>query len=373
METTRPGAEPRDPVCWCGEKDLHSYSQEYMHCKRCGTLVSRVGLTTDEIVVRDDPGDFYGKDYWLGHQVKDLGNPDIFHRARADLPERCLYWLRTLLNYHLPPGRVLEIGCGHGGFVAMLCSIGFEGLGLEMSPWVVEFAKKTFRVPMIQGPIEGQQLEESSFDAIVLHDVVEHLPDPLDTLGRCARLLRPDGVLLVQMPNYPEELSYRQLQSRNDRFLLHMDGKARQHLNLFSLRATRHLCDRLGFASLEFVPAIFDYDQYFVACRAPLKRFGLGDRTDALTATPGGRLIQALMDLASEHEACEADRAERLKVINHLDAAVRATRAERDALSEENRRLRASLGMLPYRTVRWLARRLPDGVRQSLRRLTRAG
>jgi 2-polyprenyl-3-methyl-5-hydroxy-6-metoxy-1,4-benzoquinol methylase len=366
MEATRP------PVCWCGETNLQPYSPEYAYCKTCGTLVSRVGLTAEEIVVHDDPQAFYGKDYWLGHQVKDLGNPDIFHRARADLPERCLHWLRTLLNYQLPPGRVLEIGCAHGGFVAMLRAIGFDGIGLEMSPWVVEFAKKTFGVPMLQGPIEDQKLESSTFDAIVLNDVVEHLPDPLATLGFCARLLRPNGILVVQMPSYTEGVSYGQLKKCNARFLQHMDGKARQHLNLFSPRATRHLCDRLGFGPLEFVPAIFDYDQYFVASRGPLKRHGPEARADALTSSAGGRLVLAIMDVVSEQEVCEADRAERLKVIHQLDAACRALEAERDALRAENRRLSRSLGLLPYRTARWLARRLPGGVQQSLRRLTRA-
>jgi len=167
---------------------LPAFSPEYALCASCGTLVSRVGLTAEEIVVHDDPQAFYGKDYWLGHQVKDLGNPDIFQRARADMPERCLYWLRTLLRYQLPPGRVLEIGCAHGGFVALLRAIRFDGIGLEMSPWVVEFARRTFGIPMLQGPIEEQQLAEQSFDAIVLNDVVEHLVDPVASLGFCAQI-----------------------------------------------------------------------------------------------------------------------------------------------------------------------------------------
>src|SRR5919205_1109942 len=100
----------QEVACWCGRRDLAAYSPEYALCP-CGTLVSLVGLTAEEVVVRDDADAFYGKDYWLGHQVEDLGNPDIFRRARADLPERCLYWLRTLLRYKLPPGRVLELGC----------------------------------------------------------------------------------------------------------------------------------------------------------------------------------------------------------------------------------------------------------------------
>ena len=128
-------------------------------------------------------------------------------------------------------------------------------------------------------------------------------------------------ILLVQMPSYPEGVSYEQLRARRDRFLEHMDGKARQHLNLFSPRAAERLFAQLGFTALDFVPAIFDYDLYLVASRQALKHHDSEAQAAALTATPGGRLGLALIDLAAQHEVCEADRAERLKVIHCLDAA----------------------------------------------------
>ncbi|MGQ9532551.1 MAG: class I SAM-dependent methyltransferase, partial [Desulfotomaculales bacterium] len=118
-------------------------------------------------------------------------------RARTDLPERCLYWLRTLLKYKLPPGRVLELGCGHGGFVALLRWAGFEAIGLELSPWVVGFARQTFGIPTLLGPVENQVIEPSSLEAIVLMDVLEHLPNPLSTLRHCLELLKQDGIFVI--------------------------------------------------------------------------------------------------------------------------------------------------------------------------------
>src|SRR4051794_28008156 len=96
-------------VCWCGSRDLPSYSPEYRECRACGTLVSSGGLTPQEIVVVDDDHDFYGKTYWLGHQTAELGLPDIVRRARADLPERCMHWLRALLRCKHPPARILDV------------------------------------------------------------------------------------------------------------------------------------------------------------------------------------------------------------------------------------------------------------------------
>jgi 2-polyprenyl-3-methyl-5-hydroxy-6-metoxy-1,4-benzoquinol methylase len=308
--------------CWCGEASLASFSPDYLECRACGTLVSRVGLTMDEVAVTDDDCDFYGKTYWLGHQTDQLGLPDISQRARADLPERCMHWLRTMLRYKPPPARVLEVGCSHGGFVALLRSLGYDATGLELSPWVVEFARRTFDVPMLLGPVEDQDLPDRSFDAIVLNDVVEHLLEPMATLQRCSSLLKDDGVLVIQMPSYPEGQTYDDLLTRQHRFLLVMDGQSRQHLHLFSRRAAERLFDRLGFPEREFLAPLFDYDMYLVASRQPLMPNGVEQLATPLATSPSGRMTLAWVDLLMRFEVCEEDRAARLKIIHDLQGQV---------------------------------------------------
>lgn len=311
-------------VCWCGNSELKPYGPEYASCSSCGTLVSSVGLEAEQIPVKDDDEAFYGKNYWLGHQVDDLGYTDIHQRARADLPERCMHWLQTLLRYKLPPARVLEVGCAHGGFVALMRSVGYDATGLELSPWVVDFARQTFAVPVLQGPIEEQKQSGELFDAIVLNDVVEHLPDPVGTLGECARRLKKDGILVIQMPCYPEGTSYQELLARHDRFLEQLKGK--QHLNLFSRRAAKQLFEKLGFSELEFPRAIFDhYDMYLVASRSPLQKQDIRSLVPAMTSTPAGRVSLAWLELLMRHDECEVDRAARLGVIHRLESAFHAT------------------------------------------------
>jgi SAM-dependent methyltransferase len=323
MEEARVSTKADAPVCWCGEADLLPFSPEYVACAACGTLVARSGLRADEIVVRDDDRAFYGKDYWLGHQTRDLGNTDILTRVRADLPERCMHWLRTLLRYKLPPAQVLDVGCAHGGFVALLRWAGYEATGLELSPWVVEFARQTFGVPILLGPIENQALPEQSLDAIVLNDVVEHLPDPLATLSHCARLLKSDGILVIQMPCYPEGTTFEEMQARQHRFLELMDGK--EHLHLFSRRSARRLFDRLGFTALDFVPAMFDhYDMYLVTSRQKLVHHDRDELARTSPATPTGRLSLAWLDLLFQCEVHEQDRKAKEVVIQQLDAACKA-------------------------------------------------
>jgi SAM-dependent methyltransferase len=355
-------------VCWCGCRDLHPYSVEYRACRSCGTLVSCAGLSGEEIPVRDDESDFYGKTYWLGHQTDELGLPDIVHRSRADVGERCMHWLRTLLRFKQPPARLLEVGCAHGGFVALARWAGYEATGLELSPWVVEFARKTFGIPMLQGTIEEQRLAEHSFDAVVLNDVLEHLADPIATMNCCARLLKEDGVLLVQTPCYPEKVSYEELQARKDRFMEMMHGLARQHLFLFSRRAVEHLLGGLGFAAIEFLPALFEYDMYFVAGRHAVTRSDLAELAARFAGSPEGRIKLAWFDFLIEFEAREFDRAARLEQILSLHDQLRQSEAAREVLQSEVHRL-AGLCQLDS------SHKEPPsgGWIRSLRRLLRAG
>src|SRR4051794_25506161 len=128
--------------CWCGNENLSDFGDGYRRCDACQTLVAGVTPRQSNPRVTDESSDLYRRDYWFDHQTRDLGCPDIITRSRTDLSERCLHWLRTLLQFKLPPAKVLEIGCAHGGFVAMLRQAGFDATGLELSPSIVDFAKR---------------------------------------------------------------------------------------------------------------------------------------------------------------------------------------------------------------------------------------
>ncbi|TCL70405.1 class I SAM-dependent methyltransferase [Rhizobium sp. BK251] len=315
-------------ICWCGNHDLLSFNAEYGKCSNCGTLVSVDGLTEQELQPSGDEEGFYGKRYWLDHQKKDLGFPDIFARSRSDLVDRNLYWLKILLKYRLPSAKVLELGCSHGSFVRMMRQAGYDASGLELSPWVVEFARNTFDVPVSMGPIEDLELEPATLDVVVLMDVLEHLPDPERTMGHALRLLKPDGLLLVQTPQFNGEGVYEDLVKSESAFqgMLRPD----EHIYLFTEESARRLFAGLGANHVTFEPAVFyQHDMFFVVSRQPIVPVESEKATEALASTPTGRFVQAMLDLdervkaLSEHvKVIDADRAERLEQIHKLTAMV---------------------------------------------------
>lgn len=280
--------------CWCGNSDLSPFSPDYSICGQCGTLVSQSGLSDDQTKVANDEQDFYGKNYWFSHQVEEFGFPNIRQRSRQDLPERCLFWLKTLLKFKKPSSttKVLELGCAHGGFVALMKASGFDALGLEISPWVVEFAKQSFNIPVLLGPLEDQELQEGSFDVICLFDVLEHLPDPVTTMKRVSSLLKPDGICIVQMPCF-EGTSYESLQESESKFLGVMQP---EHLYLFTKDSTCRLFESLGLSHIKFETPVFPYDMFLVASRQDCVENTDEEIEEVLSLSPQGRLIQALLD-----------------------------------------------------------------------------
>lgn len=294
-ETT--SATERLRACWCGSgaRDLLPFSDDYRRCPACQTLVSIRCADDDLTHVSDNQNDLYGSTYWFEHQVGNLGLPTIEQRSRTDLYDRVLHWTKALLRYRRPPGKLLELGCAHGGFVYFASVAGFDACGLELSPRIVEFASRSFGVPVLQGPIEDQNIQPGSLDVITAMDVLEHLSSPVATLERCASLLRNDGLLYLQTPRYPSPASFSELQARNDRFLSHL-SVPREHLYLLSEDGIRRLLQQVGFEHVVFEKAVFDhYDMFVVASRTPFKPLA-DDAGELLLKTPTSRLLLALLD-----------------------------------------------------------------------------
>jgi len=271
-----------------------------------------------------------------------MGNPDLEERSVSDLGERCLHWLRTVLAYRAPPARALEVGSAHGGFVAMLGWCGYDAVGLEVSPWIAEWARRRFGIRMLTGPVEEQELEAGSFDLIAAFDVLEHLEDPAGTVARLVELLAEDGALVLQTPRRPAGgASAEQLRAESDRFL---EMLIPEHLHLFTEGGVRRLLSEAGLGEIAFEPALFaHYDMYLVASRRPLRRSE--EPVARLAETRHDAPVRALLELRSELEQAaigsaelerrladsEADRAARLAQIEKLTGQLADSETDRAA------------------------------------------
>jgi 2-polyprenyl-3-methyl-5-hydroxy-6-metoxy-1,4-benzoquinol methylase len=314
----------KNTTCWCGNGVLQDYSPTYALCPVCSTLVLKEWPFEDPTHV-DDQGELYGKDYFLKHLPESYGFPSLYERARLDLTDRVPHWLRTMLKYALPPASVLELGSAHGGFIAFLRSAGYQAMGLELSPWLVEFAQETFGIQMLRGPLESQDVQKGSLDVVAHMDVLEHLPDPVGTMRIALDLLKPGGFMLLQTPHFEPEKTYDELKSSQHPFLTHF--KELEHLFLFSKQSLVKFFHGLGWEHVQFEPAIFsNYDMFAVISRQPLRAVPLEDQVKALQSLPSGRIVLALLDLYNRAEALQFHADARLKIVKEQEVEMEMLR-----------------------------------------------
>jgi len=180
--------------------------------------------------------EFTDGDYYQGAGAQFYLSPDKLRNDHSPVRyERELH----LLRQHCRSGRVLDVGCGTGGFLLQLqhqFAGDYRTLGNDIAGPAVDHAA-SLGVPIHRGPLEDLPAD-SPFDAVTYWAVLEHLPDPQAFLRLTARLVRPGGILITLVPNF-RSLAVRLL-GRNYRYILP------QHVNYFTADTLRQLIENTG-------------------------------------------------------------------------------------------------------------------------------
>jgi 2-polyprenyl-3-methyl-5-hydroxy-6-metoxy-1,4-benzoquinol methylase len=148
----------------------------------------------------------------------------------------------------IPEGRLLDVGCGSGEWLVTMCELGWRVEGIDFDEDAVGVAKQK-GLDVRCGTLEQQNFPDGIFDAVTLNHVIEHLPDPKRTILECARILKPDGKLVIFTPN-SSSLGHKVFQ-QNWRGL-----EPPRHLYLFSMQSLRSLLERNGFKNISVHPQI---------------------------------------------------------------------------------------------------------------------
>ncbi len=108
---------------------------------------------------------------------------------------------RAITHGLVPGSRVLDIGCGRGVLLSSLADRGFEAHGFEISETAAAGADPRAHI-RVASSLHEAGYRTRFFDAVVLWHVLEHLPDPRETLTEIRRIMRRGGRLAVAVPNF---------------------------------------------------------------------------------------------------------------------------------------------------------------------------
>ena len=103
---------------------------------------------------------------------------------------------------HAVGKRVLDIACGEGyGAAALLHGGAASVIGLDNSTETCAHARRKYGIDARVGEAEAIPLDSASVDLVVSFETIEHLHRPAAFLAECARVLAPEGLLIVSSPN----------------------------------------------------------------------------------------------------------------------------------------------------------------------------
>lgn len=141
----------------------------------------------------------YPADYWFVPEEDSSGW--LAERYRRIVLSDHVRFVMRALEHSKEEGVVLDVGCGGGLFLRMLAERDIPVVGLDFALSAAHVAWKVNKVPVLCGSLAQAPIAPESCAAITMFHVLEHLYDPASYVEQAHRLLKPDGRLIIQVPN----------------------------------------------------------------------------------------------------------------------------------------------------------------------------
>ena len=105
--------------------------------------------------------------------------------------------------------RVADLGCGSGVFTDLLHNLGYDAVGLDISPKLIALGRAKYpNVEFHEGDVEHLPFATGSLDGVLLSGLVHHLPDPARCADEVFRVLKPGGSFVAFDPNRMNPFMY---------------------------------------------------------------------------------------------------------------------------------------------------------------------
>lgn len=204
-------------------------------------------LVTTPRPKEEDLGKYYESDEYISHTDS---NSSLFEKIYNKVRSYSLKKKLALVESEHAKGSLLDVGCGTGAFLQTCKNAGWKINGVEPGDKASVLAK-TKVGDVVHSSLFDDALNGQQFDVITMWHVLEHMPDLHKTIDRLKSLLKPDGVLIVAVPNYNsyDALHYGAHWAAYD---------VPRHLYHFSQQSIKELFGAFKIMLKETKPMIFD-------------------------------------------------------------------------------------------------------------------
>ena len=220
---------------FCLNKAVITKFTNVLKCNKCKIMFQKKDTISDNIA------DIYNIDYFQGKIYKNYFNEESERKQRFQKKIE-------LIGNNIPrSGKVLDIGCAAGFFLKVMKDIGYETYGLDISSAAYEYIKNYCDIKIFKGDIFEAKYKNNFFDIISLWDVLEHLINPELVLEEIYRILKSQGILVIETLNI-DSWNLKLLKNRWPLF------SHDYHLFYFNTKFLINLLNKIGFTVIKIFP-----------------------------------------------------------------------------------------------------------------------
>lgn len=170
---------------------------QIIECKRCGLLITRLPATYDLIKANKA---CYSNMYLTNYAARE-----------SYLKKRFLARLRDIETYKRYGGNLLDVGCSIGLFLKIVSENSkhkWRLLGIDINGRAIHIAKTLSKANFHKASLRNARFDNNFFDCITCFDVLEHDSKINENLQSIKRILKKNGLLVIQLPNYRSLMAY---------------------------------------------------------------------------------------------------------------------------------------------------------------------
>lgn len=165
----------------CDVNLIYGADFDLVECTNCGVMYFDPLPTPGQLAT------FYSASYYDFDRSREEGKGMAFARG---------------LNRLKPTGKFLDVGCATGFFINGIRNHSkWDVYGTDFGESAVRFARERLHLDVRQGDLADARFADAYFDYVHVNNVLEHVLNPMPLLEECRRIIKPDGVFFLSVPN----------------------------------------------------------------------------------------------------------------------------------------------------------------------------
>ena len=225
---------------------------DLVKCENCSLVF------VDPLPTKKQRKEMYSKDYFETNKLS--GTREKGYMEDKEYYEQDFKKILKIARKYKKGGKFLDIGCAAGYFLNLARKYGYDVYGVEISKFASSFAREKFKLNVFNGELEDAKFKDDYFDVVSAANVLEHVDDPEKFLKEIRRIIKKDGLLIIDVPSYVNSPYYKiakriswifKGEKEVQKMLKIDEDKMPYHLYEFSPRNLKKMLEKLGFKLLE--------------------------------------------------------------------------------------------------------------------------